>query len=69
MNPREKVALKTLPALDDPDLQQAVLERLTDTEMLLAAHAGMCGETARSWAKARFDTLLEMAVEEASPRQ
>ncbi|MFG6429790.1 nuclease-related domain-containing protein [Roseateles sp. LYH14W] len=55
-----------LGALDNPDLQQAVLERLTDTEILLAAHAGMCGETARSWAKARFDTLLEMAVEEAN---
>jgi hypothetical protein len=55
-----------LGAIDDHDLLQAVLERVTDTNVIQSCLAGNCGVAARLWAEAGQASVVARLHEEIS---
>lgn len=58
-------AVQLIGSIDDLRLQQAVLTRIEDANVLAGCATGECGTYAQTWARERIDAVLDRAAQEA----
>jgi hypothetical protein len=58
-------AMQIIGSIDDVRLQQAVLARIEDSDVIAGCSAGECGAYAQAWGHERIDAVLDRAAAEA----